>query len=196
LSLLRTVYHRVVLLLCAAILMGACRRTVLPEAGWSIQSDAPGIHWIREKGTPLEYPLPSGPAYADLIRHQVFLEGRSLQKCYRRTLKKDPGLYGELFILFEVDGDGRIVEPVVDFTTMASPALEPCVLDVFRSIRLQPPPAPGMKVRYPMLFTSEKTAPEIVEALIARYHLERWSPAHEEKKRAKAKDRDKDAVPW
>ncbi len=116
-----------------------------------------------------------------------------LQRCYRAALETDPDLHGELSVVFEVGGDGAVSNPVVDFSTLQGPTIEPCVLEVFGRLMLPPPPRPDMKIRYPMVFTSPATPEQILTVLEERYHLDRGPSSGEQKDESPRNDYD---APW
>ncbi len=104
-------------------------------------------------------------------RMREALAGVPVAPCYAALLARDPAAYGEVVVEVVVGRDGVVTEGRVHFTTLAEEAAG-CVVDVVRGQRLPPAPQDGFVVRYPYLFSSTATPPEIARAMRVRYGLE------------------------
>lgn len=149
--------------------------------------------WIREDRLPPRLAMPRGYVdYGQALRVAMRAHAPALQKCYRRELKQSRDCYGELVLHLELEADGRQRQTRVDFSTLPGPELDPCILAALSKVVLPPPPHAGFTVRYPLVFTSKRTPPEVVEALRQRYQLEPLEPEPRRKKKAS----EPDPIPW
>jgi len=165
-----------------------------PPQSWDLMpTHLPRADWVRESHPLRQYRSPPSPSYAELIRAAVRAEGRTLRRCYRDMLKKDPSHYGTMTVRFVVQADGSARDAVVDFSTLPSPALEACVLEVFNRVTFPPAPQPEFTVRYPFVFTSDRTPEEVRDALVARYHLQAELDSADGGRKSRPKDNE---APW
>jgi hypothetical protein len=110
------------------------------------------------------------PASGDTrLRMRVALDAAPVAPCYEAALLRAPDLWGEVVAELELDATGAVSESSVYLTTVADDALVACVLEVARGIRFPAPPQAGLRVRYPWVFTSDRTPPEVARALRVRY---------------------------
>lgn len=154
---------------------------------------APLAEWIQDKIT--APPLKKSRGYATFeedVRRIVRERHKAVQKCYRRELKEDPQQTGELLLKFVVQESGRVEAVTVDFSSLSSPAMEPCVLKAFEQLSFPTPPKAGYRVLMPLVFTSQRTPVEVVDALKHRYQLEDPVQASKPQKPATKADQD----PW
>ncbi len=180
-----------VLLSCLVTCRSAPEPVPPVRQGWgTLANHRPTADWIRAEAEPEGQIVVE--SYADQVFVAVRRHYKEFQACYQAALQVDPDLYGELSLVFRIGRDGHVGAVKVDFSTLQSPALEPCVLDVFGRLVLPPPPRADMKVRYPFLFTSERTPPEIMATFTKHYHLER-EPAEGGREEAPRDDYD---APW
>lgn len=153
----------------------------------------PLAEWVRADKKATELPRARGYAtFEELLRSDMRQQNAALRKCYRAELREDPQQYGEVILNLTLAADGRISKAEVDFATLSGPAMEPCVLKVFQNLKMATPPREGYKVRYPLVFTSSKTPPEVIETLRRRYQLEPDQPPPEKASRKPEADK----VPW
>ena len=184
-------------LMVLCLLVVGCRRTpeaprAIPERWDTPTHQRPLADWIRADSEPESTGKRAPPAdYADAIYRAVRRHYAAFQACYQAQLEAIPELYGELVVVFQIDGQGTIEHPVVDFSSLQGPGIEPCVLNVFEGLQVPPPPKEGFTVRYPMVFTSPATPTEIVQVLARRYRLDELS-----QDRAATRQKDDYEAPW
>lgn len=121
----------------AALLFAACR-----AAGGPVVAGGAGGPVIL--GT-LDRALVEGVIREDLA---------GLRRCYRRGLRGDPGLAGEITARMMILGDGRVVSVNIAAGSLGDPAVEACVLG--RLGRLVFPTSKGgeaIMVYYPLSFS-------------------------------------------
>ncbi len=75
-----------------------------------------------------------------------------IRYCYERELTKNPELRGKIATLFVIGLEGRVTSARVKQTTMNSPPVEGCVLDVIRRLPFPKPGGGIVEVSYPFLF--------------------------------------------
>ena len=91
--------------------------------------------------------------------------------CYQAALRRNPYAYGEVVVAVSVDGEGRARDASVVLETLGDDALVTCIEGIVRNVKFPVPGTPGTNGRYPFLFTSDLTPPEVVRALQDRYGL-------------------------
>ena len=124
----------------------------------------------RGSATVVELAVPAGTVpLRDRMREA--LAGAPVTPCYAALLVREPAAYGEVVVEVVVGRDGVVTEGRVYFSTLAEEAAR-CVVDVVRSQSLPPAPQDAFVVRYPYLFSSTATPPEIARAMRVRYGLE------------------------
>ena len=155
--------------LVVAALAGCAHRAEVGDEG--ARASAPGAAPApRGAATVVELAVPAGTVpLRDRMREA--LAGAPVTPCYAALLARDPAAYGEVVVEVVVGRDGVVTEGRVHFTTLAEEAAG-CVVDVVRGVRLPPAPQDGFVVRYPYLFSSTATPPEIARSLRVRYGLE------------------------
>ena len=79
---------------------------------------------------------------------------RSIQDCYERELKRDPGLAGRIEIEFTIGEGGRVEEATVVGNTMGSDAVGSCIVGRIRRWRFPKPNGGSVTVSYPFIFTA------------------------------------------
>lgn len=170
-----------------------------PETGKNGVPSAPSLEpdplaeWVQDKDT--AQPIKKSRGYATFeedVRRIVRERHKALQRCYRRELREDPAQYGEVVVTFTLAENGTTTATEVTYATLSSPMMEPCILKSFEGLVLPGPPRAGYRVSMPLVFTSQRTAPEIVDALKRRYRLEDPVQASKPKKAAPRADQD----PW
>jgi hypothetical protein len=156
--------------------LGACARRQVVRDEASVRTRAPAPEGAaaapvaRGTATVVELAVPEGTVpLRDRMR--VALAAAPVSPCYAALLTRDPAAYGEVVVEVVVGRDGVVTEGRVHFTTLAEEAAG-CVVDVVRGQRLPAAPQDGFVVRYPYLFSSTATPPEIARAMRVRYGLE------------------------
>jgi hypothetical protein len=91
--------------------------------------------------------------------------------CYTQALQRDPYLYGEVVMGLELGAGGGILEAVSVMDTVGDRDLVNCVERLVQAQRFPAPGAEGLVLRYPFLFTSDLTPPEVVRAMKAHHGL-------------------------
>lgn len=184
-------WARDLLLLGSLLLWAGCTPKVRPPTeAWASE---PLADWIQAEKRVVPAARPAGYAdYSEQLRASVQAHAPAMQRCYRQTLQHDRALYGEVVMRLVLQADGTVQSAEVDFGTLQGPELEVCLLKVFRTLKVARPPREGYVVRYPLVFTSARTPPEVVDALRRRYQLA--APVEDgEEKRSKPPA---DPIPW
>jgi hypothetical protein len=91
--------------------------------------------------------------------------------CYTQALQSDPYLYGEVVVGLMIDGDGGIARAESVMDTVGDRDLVSCVERTVQAQRFPSPGGEGLELRYPFLFTSDLTPPEVVRAMKAHHGL-------------------------
>jgi outer membrane biosynthesis protein TonB len=94
-----------------------------------------------------------GPLTAEVVDEVVQRHMAQLRYCYQRELARSPGIEGRLALDFKIVHHGSVADAAVHSSTLASEAVEECVLGRFR--RFQFPEEDGrgiVTVRYRLLF--------------------------------------------
>lgn len=93
------------------------------------------------------------------------------QVCYERALQANPLLYGDLSVWLVLTPEGGVDSAEVLLSTMGDEGLESCVLEVLSGLQFPSPSRAGLTLRYPFVFTSELTPPEVTRALLLEHGL-------------------------
>ncbi len=88
-------------------------------------------------GTPAASPTPSGPP-ATIQQALAAVRPRKLL-CYDKARKKNPKLAGKVVIDFKLDDKGKVGEAKVTSSTLADADCEACLLELIKSLEVQPP---------------------------------------------------------
>lgn len=131
-------------------------------------------NWIRDdKVIPMLHPAQANPhEYRTQVHEVVAPVNKKVQRCYTKELRERPRLHGEMVVSMAVAADGAVQKVWVSYSSVPSLDLEACVLPLFEGLKLPPPETAGQEVRYPYVFTSKRTPPEITQALRRLHHLE------------------------
>lgn len=92
------------------------------------------------------------------------------QDCYIEELERTPGAYGDLVFLATVGADGGVSKVEVALSTL-SRDMDRCVAEVVAALQFPAPKASGLTLRYPMVFTTDMTPPEVARALMLKHGL-------------------------
>src|SRR5713226_4301 len=91
----------------------------------------------------------------DLINRIIQRHYNEVKYCYEKELTKDPALYGKVTVLFVIDGVGRVVDALVQQSTMGSEPVESCIVTHVRRWAFPAPQGGGtVQVTYPYVFKS------------------------------------------
>ncbi len=93
------------------------------------------------------------------------------QVCYEAALQRDPLLYGDLSVWLVLTPEGGVDSAEVLMSTLGDAAFEGCVLEVIAGLQFPSPSRSGLTLRYPFVFTSELTPPEVTRALLIEHGL-------------------------
>ncbi len=93
------------------------------------------------------------------------------QICYQRALKTDPYLYGEVVVRFVLGPEGEVADANAVMDTLGDPQLVACVEDLVASLEFPLQDSGIRGGRYPFLFVSDLTPPEVVRALRVQYGM-------------------------
>lgn len=102
--------------------------------------------------------------------------------CYQAALARDPMAYGEVVVNVAVDASGRSRQASVALETVGDDALIACIEGLVRNVQFPAPTQPQVQGRYPFVFTSDRTPPEVVRTLQERYGLLPQEPVENPKK--------------
>lgn len=91
--------------------------------------------------------------------------------CYTKALQADPYLYGEVLVRLVLDADGGVVEASSRMDTVGDIELVRCVERLVQGQHYPAPGGEGLELRYPFLFSSDLTPPEVVRAMKAAHGL-------------------------
>ncbi|MBN1335876.1 MAG: AgmX/PglI C-terminal domain-containing protein [Deltaproteobacteria bacterium] len=94
-----------------------------------------------------------------------------IRACYDEALARRPEIYGEVVLRIAVQPDGSVQDAVSVLDTVSDPQLVRCVERAAHAARLPAPGPEGLLLRFPYLFTSTRTPPEIVRALQRQHGL-------------------------
>jgi TonB family protein len=91
--------------------------------------------------------------------------------CYQAALARDVAIHGEVLVRVVIDPGGRVrsVEAVMD--TVGDRELVSCVERLVEALRFPAPGQEGLNLRYPFLFSTDLTPPEVVRAMLAAHGL-------------------------
>jgi Ca-activated chloride channel family protein len=84
----------------------------------------------------------------------------SIRYCYEKELTNSPALFGKIVIRFTIGADGSVSAAELTSTTMASEAVEGCVVERFLRMRFPAPQGGGIViVSYPFVFNGTAKEP-------------------------------------
>lgn len=93
-----------------------------------------------------------------------------VRPCFEALLSGRPTAYGEVVVRFTIGTSGAVDTASADFATLGDPDAEACVAGAARGVVFPNRDTP-ITVLYPFILVTERTPPEIVRALKARYGL-------------------------
>lgn len=96
---------------------------------------------------------------------------KGVRRCYRRTLKYSPDLFGILTLGFRVNSKGMVEERWVEISSLGNKTLDRCIEKSFRKVKFAPDRAAMRTVRVSLLLATSKTPPERQKQIIK--HLSR-----------------------
>lgn len=87
------------------------------------------------------------------IDSQVRSQRKAIAKCYRKALKRDKALGGQMTVYFTVnDVDGSFAEVTVGQSALDDPSLKRCVVRRTSRLKLANAPDKPVRVTYPLTF--------------------------------------------
>jgi len=109
-----------------------------------------------------------------------------LVECYTARLAEKPALAGRMVFLMRLDGQGLVSSAEVEFDTLLDDQLRECAVSAVVGARL---PTRAKAIRYPFVFTSSSTPPEVRDALLRgnRIYVPEKLREDEGRKRGKVK---------
>lgn len=130
-------------------------------------------------GTLIQAQVPVGPGAAtgqvsqvptewDGMVAAVDREKPQALACYQAALARNPQAYGEILVRVVVDGEGRARDAAMVLDTVGDDILVSCIEGLVRAVQFPIPSGPGVTGRYPFVFTSDLTPPEVVRTLQSR----------------------------
>ena len=148
----------------------SCQKPAEPEAGGEILLGA-GLH----VSVPVDVDASEETLQPLSERDQILGVLRTAQDaataCYTEGLAEDPRLYGELVSEVVIGADGGVMETGVAFSTLTQVAMVDCVQQVVAGLSFPQLRRDEIVVRYPFVFTSDRTPREVVRALQIRNGL-------------------------
>ncbi|HJN72340.1 MAG TPA: AgmX/PglI C-terminal domain-containing protein [Myxococcota bacterium] len=93
-----------------------------------------------------------------------------VESCYLTELRVDARSYGDLVFVATLAADGSVQDVEVSLSTM-SRRMDRCVAAVFIQLEFPAPVEAGTTMRYPLVFTTELTPPEVARALKLKHGL-------------------------
>ncbi len=160
----------------AALLLAGCLEKVPPETPVSTSSGTPPAVGVVEVQVDPEAVARAmaerGPSDIELAVLKVLDASIArATSCYTKALQADPYLYGEVIVRLVLDADGGIVEAASSMDTVGDAELVSCVERLVQAQRFPAPGGQGFTLRYPYLFTSDLTPPEVVRAMKVHHGL-------------------------
>jgi hypothetical protein len=87
----------------------------------------------------------------EVIKHQE----SALRYCYQRELQKNPALSGKVVVKFTISRDGTVSQASTPTSTLASDAVESCLVGRFMRMKFPEPRGAGVVVvSYPFMFSA------------------------------------------
>ena len=159
----------------ASLLCGACLERV-PPAPAAAPAPAPvpvaGIVRVQVDPAQRAQAQPKGPSAAELAVLAALDEARPrATSCYQAALVRDPYVYGEVLVRIALDPAGRVEDASAVLDTVGDRELVACVERLTQALRYPAPAGSGLQLRYPFLFSSDLTPPEVVRAMMAQHGL-------------------------
>ena len=182
-SRLRPVMSRGLPLSVAFLFLGlaACLEKVPPAPAVSQSGPAPtaGVVTVQMDPEALAKAMAEkGPSGAEIgVLRVLHAANQRAASCYTAALAKDPYLYGEVLIRLTLDGQGGVVEAATRMDTVGDQELVSCVERLVQAQRYPAPGGEGLSLRYPFLFSSDLTPPEVVRAMKAGHGLLEEEPS-------------------
>ena len=105
------------------------------------------------------------------IRRVLQGAGAAATTCYGAALSRMPDLHGEVIVRFAIDADGQAKDVTTSLTTIGDLEMVQCVEQVVSQLAFPVPSKASLTVRYPFVFTSDRTPPEVTRTLLTRYGL-------------------------
>ncbi|MFT5587798.1 MAG: hypothetical protein ACI9VR_005411 [Cognaticolwellia sp.] len=90
----------------------------------------------------------------------------AFQACYTQALARDPLAYGQVTLRVVLDATGQVQQGVALLSTLGDAQAEACIEQVAGALVFPAPSRPGLAMRYPLVFTSQLTPPEVTRALL------------------------------
>ncbi|MFH1468721.1 MAG: AgmX/PglI C-terminal domain-containing protein [Pseudomonadota bacterium] len=162
-------------ILAASVLLCGCPPKAPPESAVPA-GPPPAVGVVQVQIDPVQRAAaaaaPKGPTPVEQAALRVLDEARPrVTTCYQAALARDVNTYGEVLVRIVVDGEGRVTEAAASLDTVGDRELVTCVEDLVRSIAFPAPGAAGLTLRYPFLFSSDLTPPEVVRAMMEQHGL-------------------------
>lgn len=112
--------------------------------------------------------LPAGAVEPEVVRMRAVLDAAnpSFQDCYAQALARDPRLFGEVTLRVVLDAQGGVSESSAVLSTLSDAQAVACVEGVVADLSFPAPSRTPLAMRYPVVFTSSATPPEVRRALM------------------------------
>ncbi len=140
---------------------GALRALLTADAGVVGVLGSGGLGGLSGIGTTKSPPVRTGSPKLvgalppEVVRRIVRSHVGSIRHCYEKQLLKSPKLSGKLAVRFVIAADGSVAS-ANRHTGGVHPAVDSCIVSVFRRMRFPSPSGGGVVVvNYPLIFTSK-----------------------------------------
>ncbi len=168
----RIVLPRTGPLLALLLLVGCPPAQVEPEAAVPSSAPAAGVIQIQVDPEVKAQVAPKGPSPAEQRVLGALDEGRArAASCYQAAVARDPYLYGEVVLRLALDAQGRVLQAESVMDTVGDRELVSCVERLAQALAYPAPGGEGLTLRYPFLFTSDLTPPEVIRAMQLHHGL-------------------------
>lgn len=141
--------------LLAVAVLGCAARQVEPEplvsSGQHVVAELPADAMVPEREKMLAVLDQANPSF---------------QACYTQALARDPRAYGQVTLRVVLDATGQVQQGVALLSTLGDADAEACVEQAAQALVFPAPSRPGLAMRYPVVFTSQLTPPEVTRALL------------------------------
>lgn len=100
-----------------------------------------------------EFETESSSVDRDGVNRYVRMRIKSIQGCYEKELKRNPGLKGKVVVRFVINPDGRVSEISIETNSMGDEAVAACIVNVIRSWKFPFHPPDAAAVSFPFVFS-------------------------------------------
>ncbi len=165
---------RLVSLAVLSLVLGGCPPKAPPPEAAPVATGVPtaGVISVQVDPAVAAQAKTKGPSRAEeaVLRALDDAQPRAVS-CYTAALQNDPNLYGDVVVRLVLDAEGRVTEASSVMDTVGDRELVSCVERLAHALSYPEPGGEGLSLRYPFLFTSNLTPPEVVRAMKVHHGL-------------------------